>query len=67
MTNENPGYSIAAPRFNVRRMRYEGGGIKWVGHDPEGDTPKNRDIFIRWLLTQNPYIHPDKLVWLDEL
>lgn len=60
----NPGYSFKAPRFNFWKLRYEGGGIVWVG-TKGGDTPENRKKFVQWVAKNQPDTNVDSLVFLD--
>ena len=61
---ENPGYSFQAARFNWWKLRYEGGGVIWVG-EKGGDTPENREKFIAWYLQNSPDGNLNSIVFIE--
>lgn len=61
----NPGYSFPAPRFNFRTFRYEKQPIAYFG-PPGTDTLENRQKFVEWCLSQNPYMRVGSFMWGKE-
>jgi len=61
---ENPGYSFKAAKFNFWKMKYEGGGVVWVG-EKGGDTPEKRELFIKWYLQNMPYANVDSIKFIE--